>query len=143
MLGWSQAELAKAANVSRQTIADFERGAHMPINNNIGSIIAAFQAAGIEFIPENGGGVGVRFRKPGCRPLKHNRPNIPFRPAALTIAVAHFLALGTIRADGAAASEPYNTEYRMPTDGFANLPKHYAGFPKPGTSLSTYLCLNQ
>nr|WP_281406149.1 helix-turn-helix domain-containing protein [Rhizobium sp. ERR 942] len=65
MLGWSQAELAKAANVSRQTIADFERGAHMPINNNIGSIIAAFQAAGIEFIPENGGGVGVRFRKPG------------------------------------------------------------------------------
>ena len=64
MLGWSQAELAKAANVSRQTFADFERGAHMPINNNISSIIAAFQAAGIEFIPENGGGVGVRFNKP-------------------------------------------------------------------------------
>jgi DNA-binding XRE family transcriptional regulator len=64
MLGWNQAELAKAASVSRQTIADFERGAHVPINNNIGSIIAAFQAAGIEFIPENGGGAGVRFKKP-------------------------------------------------------------------------------
>jgi DNA-binding XRE family transcriptional regulator len=62
MLGWSQAELAKAANVSRQTIADFERGAHVPISNNLARIIIAFQEAGIEFIPENGGGVGVRFR---------------------------------------------------------------------------------
>jgi len=64
MLGWSQGELAKAANVSRQTIADFERGAHMPISNNLASIIAAFQEAGIEFIPENGGGAGVRLKKP-------------------------------------------------------------------------------
>ena len=62
MLGRSQAELAKAANVSRQTITDFERGAHVPINNNMGSVIAAFQAAGIELISENGGGVGVRFK---------------------------------------------------------------------------------
>ncbi|MGM4985934.1 MULTISPECIES: helix-turn-helix transcriptional regulator [Rhizobium] len=64
MLGWSQAELAKAANVSRQTIADFERGAHLPISNNLASIIVAFQEAGIEFIRENGSGVGVRFMKP-------------------------------------------------------------------------------
>jgi transcriptional regulator with XRE-family HTH domain len=64
MLGWSQAELASSANVSRQTVADFERGAHMPISNNLASIIAAFHAAGIEFIPENGGGAGVRFKKP-------------------------------------------------------------------------------
>jgi DNA-binding XRE family transcriptional regulator len=64
MLGWSQGELAKAANVSRQTIADFERGAHLPISNNIGSIITAFQNAGIEFIDANGGGVGVRFKSP-------------------------------------------------------------------------------
>ncbi|EJN05974.1 helix-turn-helix transcriptional regulator [Phyllobacterium sp. YR531] len=42
MLGWSQAELAKAGNVSRQTIADFERGAHMPIGNNLASMIKAF-----------------------------------------------------------------------------------------------------
>jgi len=62
MLGWSQTQLAEASNVSRQTIADFERGAHKPIGNNLSSIIAAFTAAGIDFIPENGGGVGVRFR---------------------------------------------------------------------------------
>ncbi|MDW5315954.1 helix-turn-helix transcriptional regulator [Rhizobium sp. PL01] len=63
MLGWSQAQLAEAANVSRQTIADFERGAHKPIGNNLASIIAAFVKAGIDIIPENGGGAGVRFRE--------------------------------------------------------------------------------
>jgi len=62
MLGWSQAELAKAANVSRQTIADFERGAHMPINNNIASIISAFRNAGIKFTSDEG--VGIRLKKP-------------------------------------------------------------------------------
>lgn len=48
--GWSQAELAKAANVSRQTIADFERGAHVPIFNNWAGIVSAFRAVGIEFV---------------------------------------------------------------------------------------------
>lgn len=64
MLGWSQAQLAEAANVSRQTVADFERGAHTPIDNNLASIRSAFVKAGIDFISENGGGVGVRFRNP-------------------------------------------------------------------------------
>jgi transcriptional regulator with XRE-family HTH domain len=63
MLGWSQAQLAEAAHVSRQTIADFERGAHTPIGNNLASIVAAFEKAGIDFIPENGGGAGIRFKK--------------------------------------------------------------------------------
>jgi transcriptional regulator with XRE-family HTH domain len=63
MLGWSQAELANAANVSRQTVADFERGAHVPTNNNLASIMNAFEHAGIEFIPSNGGGAGLRFKK--------------------------------------------------------------------------------
>lgn len=63
MLGWSQSQLAEAANVSRQTIADFERGAHTPIGNNLVSIAAALEKAGIDFIPENGGGVGIRFKK--------------------------------------------------------------------------------
>jgi transcriptional regulator with XRE-family HTH domain len=63
MLGWSQSQLAEAANVSRQTIADFERGAHTPIGNNLASIAAAFEKAGIDFIAENGGGVGIRFKR--------------------------------------------------------------------------------
>ncbi|WLS08696.1 helix-turn-helix transcriptional regulator [Shinella sumterensis] len=65
MLGWSQGDLATAATVSRQTIADFERGAHIPITNNLSSIVKAFRKAGIEFIPEDDGrGVGIRFRAP-------------------------------------------------------------------------------
>jgi hypothetical protein len=30
------------------------------------AITTALEAAGIEFIPENGGGAGVRFRKPSA-----------------------------------------------------------------------------
>lgn len=63
MLGWSQTTLAEAANVSRQTIADFERGAHMPIANNLASIIAVFEQAGITLINAEGGAVGVLFKK--------------------------------------------------------------------------------
>lgn len=58
-------ELAKAANVSRQTIADFERGAHLPIGNNLASIAAALEHAGVELIPDDDHrGAGVRFVKP-------------------------------------------------------------------------------
>jgi DNA-binding XRE family transcriptional regulator len=63
MLGWSQTTLAEAANVSRQTIADFERGAHMPIANNLASMTAAFEQAGITLIYAEGGAVGVLFEK--------------------------------------------------------------------------------
>ncbi|UJW76690.1 helix-turn-helix transcriptional regulator [Rhizobium sp. SL42] len=63
MLGWSQTTLAEAANVSRQTIADFERGAHMPIANNLASMTAAFEQAGITLIHAEGGAVGVLLKK--------------------------------------------------------------------------------
>lgn len=61
MLGWSQEELARAANVARQTVADFERGARMPIANNLVSIRRTLEGAGIEFLPEN----GIRYRARG------------------------------------------------------------------------------
>ncbi|TPI10502.1 helix-turn-helix transcriptional regulator [Mesorhizobium sp. B4-1-3] len=41
MLGWSQDGLARAANVARQTIADFERGARIPIANSTLAIVNA------------------------------------------------------------------------------------------------------
>ncbi|WP_245451673.1 helix-turn-helix transcriptional regulator [Mesorhizobium waimense] len=63
MLGWSQAELAEAASVSRATVVDFERGLRIPHRNNLGAIREALEAAGIEFIPENGRGAGVRLAK--------------------------------------------------------------------------------
>ncbi|MER8423281.1 helix-turn-helix domain-containing protein [Mesorhizobium sp. M1403] len=57
----SQSELAEAAQVSRPTVVDFERGARVPHRNNIAALRQALEAAGIEFIPENGGGPGVRL----------------------------------------------------------------------------------
>jgi len=62
-LNIDQESLAVSANVSRNTVAFFERGARLPNLNNILAIVAALEAAGVEFIPENGGGAGVRLRK--------------------------------------------------------------------------------
>ncbi len=62
MLGISQTDLAAAANVSRQTIVDFERGARMPYPNNLAAIRAALEAAGVEFT--DGDEPGVKLKRP-------------------------------------------------------------------------------
>ncbi len=62
MLGWSQAELATAAQISRMTIVDFEAGRRTPYPNNLAAIRTALEAAGVEFIAQDGGGPGVRLR---------------------------------------------------------------------------------
>jgi transcriptional regulator with XRE-family HTH domain len=64
MLGWNQSQLADAAHVSRMTVVDFENGSRVPHSNNIAAIRAALEAAGVEFIAQNGGGPGVRLRAP-------------------------------------------------------------------------------
>ncbi|MCR6632397.1 MAG: helix-turn-helix transcriptional regulator [Magnetospirillum sp.] len=62
LVGWSQGDLADRARVGRSTVADFERGSRTPVRNNLIAMAEALEAAGVEFIPENGGGAGVRFR---------------------------------------------------------------------------------
>ena len=62
-LGWSQIQLAEAAKVAKKTLVDFERGAHSPYARTLAAIQNALESAGIEFIPENGGGAGVRMRE--------------------------------------------------------------------------------
>lgn len=57
-------ELAELANVSPNTISRLERGEELRAST-IDAIRAALEAAGVEFIPENGGGAGVRLAKPG------------------------------------------------------------------------------
>ena len=64
LLAWSQAELEAAARVAKKTIADHERGVRQPYERTQEALRHALEAAGIEFIPENGGGAGVRLRKP-------------------------------------------------------------------------------
>jgi len=61
-LGWGVRELAQIANVSTQTVTRFERGEQLR-NRTVHSLRTAFEGAGIEFIPENGGGPGLRINK--------------------------------------------------------------------------------
>jgi transcriptional regulator with XRE-family HTH domain len=63
LLGWNQQDLAKAAKVGLNTLRNFEAAKSVPMTNNLAAIQSSLEAAGIEFIPENGGGVGLRLRK--------------------------------------------------------------------------------
>ncbi|KJF70020.1 helix-turn-helix domain-containing protein [Agrobacterium arsenijevicii] len=62
-LGWGVRDLANTAGVSTQTISRLERGETLRAKT-VEDIKTKLEEAGIEFIPENGGGVGVRFKKP-------------------------------------------------------------------------------
>jgi DNA-binding LacI/PurR family transcriptional regulator len=56
--------LAKAAGVSVPTVKRAEGSGKISASNEaLEAIKIALEAAGVEFIPENGGGAGVRLRK--------------------------------------------------------------------------------
>jgi predicted transcriptional regulator len=66
MLGWSQEDLAGKADVSIPTIKRLE-ASDGPLGGRgvtAEKIVRAIVSGGVEFIGENGGGVGVRLRKP-------------------------------------------------------------------------------
>jgi predicted transcriptional regulator len=65
LLGWSQEELASAADVSLPTIKRLEavEGWLGGRETTAQKIREALEKAGIQFIDENGGGQGVRLRK--------------------------------------------------------------------------------
>lgn len=64
LLDWSREQLAETSKVAVRTIIDFERGARAPREVTADAIQRALEAAGVQFIPENGGGAGVRLAKP-------------------------------------------------------------------------------
>ncbi|MER9306793.1 helix-turn-helix transcriptional regulator [Mesorhizobium sp. M0496] len=63
LIEWSQEQLSAAAHLGLSTVRDFEKGRRIPTHNNLLGIKSALESAGVEFIPENGGGAGVRLRK--------------------------------------------------------------------------------
>ena len=65
LIGWSQGDLAMRSGVSEPTIARLETvvGQLGGREGTTQKIRTALEAAGIEFIDENGGGPGVRLRK--------------------------------------------------------------------------------
>jgi len=61
-VGWGVRDLAKKAGVAANTVARIENGADSK-QSTMDRLQQALEAAGIEFIDENGGGPGVRLRK--------------------------------------------------------------------------------
>jgi transcriptional regulator with XRE-family HTH domain len=61
-LGLGVRELAELAGISTNTVARFERGEELK-PGTITAIRTALEAAGVQFIAENGGGAGVRLVK--------------------------------------------------------------------------------
>lgn len=62
-LKWGVRDLARHANITAATVTRIEAG-RPGYAATLEAIRIAFESAGLEFIPENGGGVGVRFSKP-------------------------------------------------------------------------------
>jgi transcriptional regulator with XRE-family HTH domain len=62
-IGWGVRELAAAAKVGVSTVTRFEAGKGVPIPATVMAMRTALESAGVEFIPQNGGGAGVRLRK--------------------------------------------------------------------------------
>ena len=56
--------MAENAGVSVVTVRQLEAGGTEPRRATIAVIRHALEAGGVEFIEENGGGPGVRLRKP-------------------------------------------------------------------------------
>jgi hypothetical protein len=64
LVGWSQADLAKAAKLSLPTIKRMEGpiGPGRSSSDNVAAVVRALESAGVVFVDENGYGPGVRLR---------------------------------------------------------------------------------
>ena len=64
LLGWSQTKLAEAARVSLSAVELYEASGGVQIAPEAqAKMRAALEAAGVEFLSEDSGGAGVRFRR--------------------------------------------------------------------------------
>jgi DNA-binding XRE family transcriptional regulator len=63
-LDWTVRDLAEATGLHRNTINNIEVGRYAGDPKTLELIEQKLRSAGVEFIDENGGGPGVRLRKP-------------------------------------------------------------------------------
>lgn len=64
LVGWQQTDMAQHSGVPRPTLSAFEvkgEDARLTTMNNK-ALVEAFEKAGVQFIPQNGGGAGLRLR---------------------------------------------------------------------------------
>ena len=61
-MNWSQAELAKRANVSLSTVRDYEKGRHIPIAITLAAMRGAIESGGIQptFAEDGVTPIGIR-----------------------------------------------------------------------------------
>ncbi|MEO6013916.1 MAG: helix-turn-helix transcriptional regulator [Devosia sp.] len=66
LLEWSQGDLVEKTSLSLTTVRRMEAadvGPGRSSAENVATVERALEAAGVQFIPENGGGAGVRMAK--------------------------------------------------------------------------------
>jgi transcriptional regulator with XRE-family HTH domain len=63
LVGWTIHDLAEKARMHRYIVTNTETGRYGGSAEALAAIRAALEAAGVEFIPENGGGPGMQLRK--------------------------------------------------------------------------------
>ena len=63
LVNWSREVLSEKSKISHRSIVDFERDAREPRQVTKDALKRALESGGVQFIPENGGGAGVRLRK--------------------------------------------------------------------------------
>lgn len=73
LLNMDQVTLAELAEVSRNTVADFESEKRTPRIQSVAAMQKALEAAGAVMVPENGNGPGARLRFEWAR--AHQRDN--------------------------------------------------------------------
>ena len=74
LLGWTLDRLAARSGTSPQMVRVYEQTGRLVLMRRhsrpkpveaVAAVRVALEAAGVEFIPENGGGAGVRLREQG------------------------------------------------------------------------------